>query len=311
MIGLREQDVVEPFEIVLVDSGSTDGTPEIASALGARVIHIDKREFTFGRALNIGCREATGEILVFVSAHVYPTRTSWLSDLLAPFDDGRVVLSYGKQRGNAVNKFSEHQIFARWFPEEAAFPQRGYFCNNANCAVRRASWEDLPYDEALPGLEDLAWAKEMQRRGGWLAYAPSADIVHVHDETWAAIRNRYRREAMAMKQIDEHARFSMWDFATLFIKNCAADYREAMKNGVLATEFLSIGLFRWNQFFGTYLGYHGAEELSLELRRRFYFPNTKPFDRTETEGSGAVIEYEKLEQHLLDASTRNSNQSSI
>jgi hypothetical protein len=56
--------------------------------------------------------------------------------LVAPFANERVVLSYGRQRGNSVNKFSEHELFANWFPSESVCPQRSHFCNNANCAIR-------------------------------------------------------------------------------------------------------------------------------------------------------------------------------
>jgi len=129
---------LKPYEVILVDSGSTDRTADIAWSLGAAVVTINKKEFTFGRALNRGCAAASGDILVFPSAHVYPVYDNWLETLVEPFKDQRVVLSYGRQIGNEITKFSEHQIFARWFPNKSVCPQKSYFCNNANCAVRRS-----------------------------------------------------------------------------------------------------------------------------------------------------------------------------
>ena len=161
MVGISAQ-TVTPQEVILVDSGSTDDTVAIARAYGARVVGVESTEFTFGRALNRGCEAATGEICVFPSAHVYPVRTTWLERLIEPLRDGRVVLSYGRQMGNETNRFSEHQIFAQWFPAHSVCPQATHFCNNANCAIRRSTWASLPYDETLPGLEDLAWAKAAQ-----------------------------------------------------------------------------------------------------------------------------------------------------
>ncbi|MEQ1671346.1 MAG: glycosyltransferase, partial [Hyphomicrobium sp.] len=216
MLGIAAQTVL-PHEVIVVDSGSTDDTVAIAERHGAKIISIDKREFTFGRALNVGCAAAEGDILVFASAHVYPSRRSWLSELVKPFADKRVVLSYGRQRGNGTNKYSEHQIFKTWFPDQEVCPQRSYFCNNANCAVLRPAWLEQPYDETLTGLEDLDWAKKAQAKGGWIAYAPRAKIVHVHDETWPGIRNRYRREAMALRRIDESAHFTAFDFVRLLV----------------------------------------------------------------------------------------------
>src|SRR5690606_20664091 len=146
LLGISQQSL-QPREIILVDSGSTDDTVAIAREFGVRIVAIEKRLFTFGRALNIGCAAASGEILVFVSAHVYPRHADWLASLVAPFADPKVVLSYGKQRGNELNHYSEHQIFAKWFPSQSVSNQRSYFCNNANCAVRRSQWELRPYDE--------------------------------------------------------------------------------------------------------------------------------------------------------------------
>lgn len=295
LLGIRAQRL-RAHEIILVDSGSTDRTVEIARRYVDKVVPIDKAEFTFGRALNRGIEAATGDICVFPSAHVYPLYDTWLDKLAAPFANPRVVLAYGRQSGNHFNKFSEHRIFARWFPAESACPQQSYFCNNANCAIRRSTWETQPYDETLTGLEDLAWAKAAQAGGGWLAYSAEAEIVHVHDETWAQVHNRYRREAIAMRRIDEHARFSAFDFVGLLTANVTADLVEALRRGVLAKEFGSIFAFRFNQMLGTYRGYNDPPEVSAQLRARFYYP-TSPHEQrlADDEHARHRIDYDALQ----------------
>jgi rhamnosyltransferase len=294
MLGIAAQRL-QPYEVILVDSGSTDSTAEIARAHGARIVPIKKAEFTFGRALNKGCAEARGDILVFASAHVYPVYDTWLEKLVAPFSEPQVVLSYGRQRGDGNSKFSEHQIFARWFPRTSEWPQRTYFCNNANCAIRRSAWEQQPYDEMVTGLEDLAWAKIAQARGGQLAYVAEAEIIHVHDETWRQIQNRYRREAIAMRSIVENARFTRIDFARLFFRTVLQDSRAAWRSSVLKKEFGSIARFRWNQLLGTYRGYNDPPEVSAQLRKRFYYPS-RPRDPRYSHGDQEVhlIDYEAL-----------------
>jgi len=305
LLGISQQ-TLQPCEVIIVDSGSSDATVEIARTFGARIIEIKSSDFTFGRALNIGCAAAIGDILVFASAHVYPTYSNWLEELVEPFADPRIVLSYGKQRGNAQSHFSERQIFEKWFPNVSASPQTGYFCNNANCAISRKAWLELPYDESLSGLEDLAWAKSAQMKGGLFAYQANAEIIHVHEEIWARVQNRYRREAMAMTHIDQRARFSIWDFIRLLVGNVWSDSRVALRDGRLMHEFKSIAAFRFNQMWGTYLGYNGPHDVTNELRNRFYFPlGSKDVVLPEAKLEDLRIDYDALEikpEHLRQAS---------
>ena len=63
LLGIAAQERPDfDVEVVLVDSGSTDGTLDIASQHGARIVHIRKQDFTFGRSLNVGCRAALGSV---------------------------------------------------------------------------------------------------------------------------------------------------------------------------------------------------------------------------------------------------------
>ena len=120
--GLHRQ-TVTPAEIIVVDSGSTDGTVPLAQRAGARVLHIARRDFAFGRSLNVGAAEATGEMLVMASAHTYPATERWLEQLLEPFAASDVALVYGGQRGDHRSAFSEQQILRQWFPEAHVFPE--------------------------------------------------------------------------------------------------------------------------------------------------------------------------------------------
>jgi len=268
--GIRQQ-TVKDVEIILVDSGSTDSTVSIADSFGARVVRIPSDEFTFGRSLNFGVRAATREFVVIASAHVYPVYPDWLETLLRPFEDERVALAYGKQRGPGFAKFSEQQIFHQWYPDVSNVNQATAFCNNANAAIRKSLWEKNPYDEALTGLEDLAWAKWAQEQGHAIAYVAEAEIIHVHNETPRGVFNRYRREAMAFKRIHAEAHFNLYDFARLTTSNILSDLYHAARERVLTKNLASIFWFRFMQFNGTRLGYRESSLLTAQLRETFYY----------------------------------------
>jgi len=268
--GVRRQ-TAQDVEIVLVDSGSTDSTPAIAAQYQAKIVHIPPEEFTFGRSLNMGLAAATHELVAIASAHVYPVYPDWLERLLEPFADPAVALTYGKQRGDENSKFSEHQVFSRWFPEESVAHQNHPFCNNANAAIRLSVWKEHPYNESLTGLEDLAWAKWAFEQGFIIAYTAEAEIIHSHNDTRRGVLNRYRREGMAFKRIYPQAHFSLYDFLRNVSSNIGFDLLHAVRTRSLWRNFNSIFWFRTAQFWGTYLGYRHSSLLTPDLRQMFYY----------------------------------------
>jgi rhamnosyltransferase len=282
-------------EVIVVDSGSTDSTISIAQHMGAKVIRLNKDQFSFGRALNVGCEAAYGEVLLFASAHVYPIYKDWVEKMISPFNDPKVALVYGRQTGNHKTHFSEQQVFEKWFPLKSNFNQSTPFCNNANCAIRKYLWLHQNYDETLTGLEDLDWAQKILIKGYKIAYESGALIVHVHEETPAKIKNRYQREAIAMGQIFPNVRFTLFDFIRLFITNILSDISLAFRAKVFLKEWKNIILFRYMQFYGTYLGHNQKGAVTKELKNRFYYPNglyrsvNKGIENTEKENKR--IEY--------------------
>lgn len=268
--GIRQQ-TIKDVEVILVDSGSTDATVSIAESFGAKVVHIPSAEFTFGRSLNFGVREAGSEFIVVVSAHVYPVYPDWLETLLRPFQDEKVALTYGKQRGYEGSKFSEHQIFHQWYPDVGNFDQATAFCNNANSAIRKKLWEQHAYDETLTGLEDLEWGKWAKGQGFKIAYAAEAEIIHIHNETPRGVYNRYRREAMALRRIYPEAHFNFYDFLRLTFTNIVSDLWHAAREGVFLKSFASIFWFRFMQFHGTRIGHRETSLVTPQLRETFYY----------------------------------------
>jgi len=271
LAGLAHQ-TVQPDEIILVDSGSTDATVDIAEHYGARIVRIPKEQFSFGRSLNWGCEAAQYEVLFLLSAHVYPVFDTYIEHMLRPFERPETAVTYGRQVGDDRTKYSESRIMLKWFPEESIWDQGHPFSNNANAAVRRTVWDELRYDEDLTGLEDLEFANRALGKGHTVSYVAEAPVVHVHEESWERIRNRYRREAMAYSRIMGEKRMSVVDAARLAVANIGTDYAHAVKDGQIGRNLLSIPAFRAAQFIGAYEGFRHETLAAEELRKRFYYP---------------------------------------
>lgn len=289
-----QQQTVKAVEIILVDSGSTDATLSVASRYPARVVPISPQDFSFGRALNLGCAASRGHITVIASAHVYPLYRDWLEALLAPFEDRRVALAYGKQRGDERTRLSESRIFARWFPEESDPDQAHPFCNNANAAIRRSVWEENRYDETLTGLEDIDWAQRVLARGHRIVYRADAGVAHIHAETYRRVFNRYRREAIAFKRLYPHERFTLVHFCRLYAVNVMSDAVFAARNGCFWKALPDVARFRLTQFWGTYRGYHLRGPVSKELRHTFYYPTGLRAPAEEPRGKAAAVDYGRI-----------------
>lgn len=260
------------IEMVIVDSGSTDSTLEIVSKFNTVLVHIKKEDFTFGRSLNYGCDAAGGDFLVFISGHCLPVDENWIDELVAPFDDVKIAMTYGRQIGVAKTKFSEHQIFQKYFPDIDRIPQDGFFANNANSAIRKDLWQQEPFNEGLTGLEDMYWSKEMWNRGFKIAYCSKAAVYHIHEESWRQVKMRYEREAIALQRILPEVHLSFFDFMRYVFVGIFSDMAKALDERILIKNIKSIVLFRICQFYGAYKGNHEHRKLSRNKKEKYFYP---------------------------------------
>jgi glycosyltransferase involved in cell wall biosynthesis len=259
------------YEVVVVDSGSTDETLEIAQRHGCQVVHIKREEFSFGRSLNKGCEFANGNILIMISGHCVPKDEYWLQKLCRPILDGRAQYVYGKQIGGPESHFSEKRIFEKYFIHQSMVPQEGAYCNNANSAIDKSIWEKYRFDEDLTGLEDIELAQRLIKDGGKLAYISDAVVLHYHSESWNQVSRRFEREAIALRQIMPQLHVSLFDtfryVATSVLNDWIFSRKESGKSNLM-----DIVCYRFSQYWGTYRGNRKHRKLSHSEKERFFYP---------------------------------------
>lgn len=271
---VRQQET-GPFdvEVVVIDSGSTDGTLEIAEKFGCTITHITREQFSFGRSLNMGCEVARGDILVLISGHCVPSDRNWLRELCQPIAEGHVAYSYGKQIGGPESHFSECRIFAKYFPDESKIPQDGYFCNNANSAISRVAWQRYRFDEVVTGLEDMELAQRLHRDGGRIGYVASACVYHYHTESWKQVKRRFEREALALQKIMPQVHVRRRDLCRYIVTSIWNDWSRARRDGIFLGRALDIVRYRYCQYTGSFKGNHEHRVLSHAEKDKYFYPS--------------------------------------
>ncbi len=199
----RVERVDGEVEVLVCDSGSRDGSREIAAHHGARVLAIPSARFAHGPTRNLLMAEAGGEYVALLTQDAEPADELWLARLLSAFelapDVGLAFGPYAPRPGAAPHTARE---LSRWFAslapdgaprvdrllasERSAGPLelfgRRTFFTDANACVRRAAWERIPFRD-LDYAEDQALALDMLRGGYAKVFVPDAPVLHSHDYT--------------------------------------------------------------------------------------------------------------------------------
>lgn len=175
------QQTFKNFEVIVVDSGSTDKTLEIVKKFPVKIIQIKPEEFNFSFALNLGIKNARGKFIGIISGHSIPISKTWLEDGLKNFKDRKVAAVTGYYSEAMVGYFSEKLGRLLFAPHQR---KRLNFCpwmTNTNALIRKDLWGKYPFDELLKdGSEDYDWASEMIARGFNVVKDPKFSVFHSH-----------------------------------------------------------------------------------------------------------------------------------
>jgi rhamnosyltransferase len=173
------------LDVLVVDSGSTDATVEIARAHGARIINLAPGSFDYSKSLNLGIREVAGAVVLSLSAHAIPVDEGWLEAVTAPFERPEVAGVSTRQVPWAGAPWQEVKRLAHTFGDEprtySSDDSEGVLFSNAASAIRRSVWQEHPF--TLPAVEDLEWAQRVVALGWSVVYEPRTAVYHSHRES--------------------------------------------------------------------------------------------------------------------------------
>lgn len=211
---LAGQETDFEYEVILIDSGSSDDTMRIAREYPIRLYEIENQDFSHGGTRNFAVSLASGEFIAFITQDAVPADKYWLQELVSTFyQDEKIAGVFGRQiaRSEAfiLTKRDMASHFAGFSPDNETIkiqykddvPQQEYqrnrfsyyFFSNVNSCVRRSVWEKIPFRK-IDYAEDQALGMDLIEAGYKKAYNPKAAVIHSHD---------YRLTEYLKRQFDE------------------------------------------------------------------------------------------------------------
>ena len=218
-----DQETSWPFEVIVIDSASADGTIELAKSLPVEVLLINPENFNHGQTRNIGASRAKGEFIVFLVQDAVPVDRTFLQCLVEAAQLPNVAGSYGRElpwpsdhplvRHPIEKALFQHQeqvhqslpINRSWEDLSPAVKLAlATFRDTCSC-LHRYVWEKHPFEPLSYG-EDLEWGARMIRTGYKLVFEPRAAVYHSHDRSsWYELKRGYADHELVMRLFGLHA----------------------------------------------------------------------------------------------------------
>ncbi len=196
---LKKQAFEGGYEIIVVDSGSTDGTREYCISQKVKVVDISPKNFNYSHAFNTGATYAKGKFLVRLSGDCIPQGKTWLSEIVKPFDNPKVRGTFGKYILSGKKGFGYPDYWPSFrFPKKItrysikpflfmgagilnfSLGKNVYEFAGGCCAIRKEIWQKRPFNESLLAGEDAEYSWFLHIIGYDIVYSPKVEVIHEH-----------------------------------------------------------------------------------------------------------------------------------
>lgn len=199
---LQEQ-TEQDFELVCVDSGSTDGSWDIIRRANPETCYaISPESYIPGKVLNEAVQHCRGNIIVFNNADCIPCDKYWLENLVKPFEeDPDTIATFANQLARPYANPLVRKDYERAFGDGSISSTWRHFFSLASSAVRAEVIREYPLDPTIQYSEDIEWSWRMKKLGRKIQYVKDSRVEHSHDYTLKQLYKRFFGEGKADARI--------------------------------------------------------------------------------------------------------------
>lgn len=195
------------FEVLAIDSSSTDGSREVLENHRVPFSVIPQSEFNHGLTRNRIAKQAQGDYLVFLSQDALPVDENWLSRLIKPLKDEKTAGVFGRQIPKESTHLMEKHLLTTLYPDypkiysekdaDYLSPRHVLF-SNVNSSLKKSVWQKIPFPEVIMS-EDQYWAYQVLKQGYAIVYEPKAAVFHSHGYGLKKLFERTHQSGLSLK----------------------------------------------------------------------------------------------------------------
>ena len=206
------------FEIIIIDSGSTDETLKIAKNYPLKIINIKPSEFGHGKTRNLGAKIAKGKYVVYLTHDAIPKNAKWLSELIKPLKEKNIAGVYGKQIPKKDENVVDNFFYISLYPnEEHTWEQNKVYqgdnvFSNVNSVIVKDILLKYPFNNSIIVSEDYEWAHRVLKEGYNMFYNPKAIVIHSHSYSFRTLFKRNFDIGVSYKEVYKKNSNSNLDF---------------------------------------------------------------------------------------------------
>jgi rhamnosyltransferase len=277
------------FEVLVIDSGSTDGTVEYVQQMREPRLHlhtIPPASYGHGKTRNLAISLTQGEYAVLITHDALPAHTGWLAAMVAAADaDPAIAGVFGRHLAYpSANPFTAHELVVHFegfnrtpvvwkadaerYCKDMGYRQFLHFFSDNNALVRRSVWDVCPYPD-VDFAEDQIWAQRIIEAGYKKAYAHEGTVFHSHDYSLVERLQRSFDESFAFEKLFGYVLCpSIWTALRSATGITRRDLRHAREKGLWRTHSLRVLRAPFDNLMRTLGHYLGAKGSTLPPKLR-------------------------------------------